>query len=43
MTPPKVISTVKPYPGTQTAQADLQQGLNVIFNHPNVGPFIGSS
>jgi len=23
------------------AQADLQQGLDDIFNHPNIGPFIG--
>jgi uncharacterized protein (DUF1800 family) len=25
----------------QTAQTDLQQGLDNIFHHPNVGPFIG--
>ncbi len=25
----------------QTTQADLQQALDNIFNHPNVGPFIG--
>jgi uncharacterized protein (DUF1800 family) len=28
-------------PAGQTAQTDLQQGLDNIFNHPNVGPFIG--
>jgi len=28
-------------PANQTAQVDLQQGLDNIFNHPNVGPFIG--
>jgi uncharacterized protein (DUF1800 family) len=28
-------------PAGQTAQLDLQQGLDNIFNHPNVGPFIG--
>ncbi|HEX3554704.1 MAG TPA: DUF1800 family protein [Thermoanaerobaculia bacterium] len=26
-------------PAGQTAQADLQQGLDLIFHHPNVGPF----
>jgi hypothetical protein len=25
----------------QTAQQDLDQALDVLFNHPNVGPFIG--
>ena len=28
-------------PAGQTAEADLQLGLDNIFNHPNVGPFIG--
>jgi uncharacterized protein (DUF1800 family) len=29
-------------PAGQTAQQDLQQALDNIFNHPNVGPFIGT-
>jgi uncharacterized protein (DUF1800 family) len=28
-------------PAGQTAQKDLQDALDVIFRHPNVGPFIG--
>ncbi|MGA2550758.1 MAG: DUF1800 domain-containing protein [Burkholderiaceae bacterium] len=28
-------------PANQTAQADLKGALDNIFNHPNVGPFIG--
>jgi uncharacterized protein (DUF1800 family) len=28
-------------PGGQTAQADLDAAVDNIFNHPNVGPFIG--
>ncbi len=28
-------------PAGQTAQQDLQQALDNIFNHPNVGPFVG--
>jgi len=40
-TSPKVVLDGKTLPGNQTAQADLQQGLDDIFNHPNVGPFIG--
>ncbi len=28
-------------PGGQSAEADLKLGLDNIFNHPNVGPFIG--
>ena len=28
-------------PANQTAQADLQMALDTIFNHPNVGKFIG--
>jgi len=28
-------------PAGQTAQGDLQQALDTIFNHPNVGKFIG--
>lgn len=27
-------------PGGQTAEADLTSALNIIFNHPNVGPFV---
>jgi uncharacterized protein (DUF1800 family) len=27
-------------PGGQSAQTDLTQALKVIFNHPNVGPFV---
>jgi uncharacterized protein (DUF1800 family) len=38
---PKVVLDGKTLPGNQTAQADLQQGLDLIFNHPNVGPFVG--
>jgi uncharacterized protein (DUF1800 family)/fibronectin type 3 domain-containing protein len=29
------------FPAGQTAQQDLDQALDVLFNHPNVGPFIG--
>jgi uncharacterized protein (DUF1800 family) len=28
-------------PGGQTPEQDLASGLDAIFNHPNVGPFIG--
>lgn len=28
-------------PAGQTAQQDLDQAINNIFNHPNVGPFVG--
>lgn len=28
-------------PAGQTAEADLAAALNIIFNHPNVGPFVG--
>jgi uncharacterized protein (DUF1800 family) len=27
-------------PAGQTAEADLSSALNIIFNHPNVGPFV---
>jgi uncharacterized protein (DUF1800 family) len=27
-------------PGGQTAEADLTSALSIIFNHPNVGPFV---
>ena len=29
-------------PAGQTPQADLKQALDLVFNHPNVGPFIGT-
>ena len=29
------------FPAGQAATADLNQALDVLFNHPNVGPFIG--
>jgi len=38
---PKVVLDGKTLPGNQTTQVDLQQGLDLIFNHPNVGPFVG--
>ncbi|MBP6902259.1 MAG: DUF1800 family protein, partial [Burkholderiaceae bacterium] len=28
-------------PANQSAQADLKSALDVLFNHPNVGPFVG--
>jgi uncharacterized protein (DUF1800 family) len=28
-------------PAGQSAEADLAAALNIIFNHPNVGPFVG--
>ncbi|MFK7893684.1 MAG: DUF1800 family protein [Granulosicoccus sp.] len=28
-------------PAGQTAEEDLQMALDILFNHPNVGPFIG--
>lgn len=40
-TTPKVLLDGQTLAANQTAQADLQQGLDMIFNHPNVGPFIG--
>src|SRR5208282_217855 len=27
-------------PGGQTAEADLTAALGIIFNHPNIGPFV---
>ena len=30
----------QPIPAGQGAQADLDAALNIIFNHPNVGPFV---
>lgn len=29
------------FPAGQTAEQDLDQALDILFNHPNVGPFIG--
>lgn len=41
----KPLFTGKPWaaaiPANGTAQADLKQALDALFNHPNVGPFIG--
>ena len=30
-----------PSPPTARAQADLRMALDALFNHPNVGPFVG--
>ncbi len=38
--PKKLLSGVT-LPANQTAAADLDAAINNIFNHPNVGPFIG--
>ncbi|HTP49255.1 MAG TPA: DUF1800 domain-containing protein [Anaeromyxobacteraceae bacterium] len=40
-TGPKTLLGGTVLPGGQGAQADLQAGLDNIFAHPNVGPFIG--
>jgi len=37
---PKLVLNGITIPGGGTAQADLTAGLQNIFNHPNVGPFI---
>lgn len=37
----KLILGGKIIPAGQTPQQDLKDGLDAIFNHPNVGPFIG--
>ena len=37
---PKLVLSGVTIPGGGTAQADLTAGLQNIFNHPNVGPFI---
>lgn len=29
------------FPAGQSAQAELNRALDILFNHPNVGPFIG--
>jgi uncharacterized protein (TIGR03437 family) len=39
LTPKKVLDGVT-LPGNQSAQQDMRQALDNIFNHPNVGPFI---
>lgn len=38
---PKTLLNGTVLPGGQTAQADLDAAVDNIFNHPNVGPFIG--
>jgi uncharacterized protein (DUF1800 family) len=40
-TDPKTVLDGAALPGGQTTQVDLRQGLDNVFNHPNVGPFIG--
>ncbi len=37
----KVLFGSQTIPAGQTAEADLSAALDIIFNHPNVGPFIG--
>jgi uncharacterized protein (DUF1800 family) len=37
---PKLLLDGVTLPAGQTPQQDLQQALDLIFNHPNVGPFI---
>lgn len=37
----KVLLDGKTLPAGQTAQQDLDGALDIIFNHPNVGPFVG--
>ncbi len=32
----------QPIPAGQSAEADLAAALNIIFNHPNVGPFVAT-
>src|SRR5947207_13476375 len=29
-------------PGNQTAQQDLDGAIDILFNHPNVGPFLAT-
>ncbi|MDT7541600.1 MAG: hypothetical protein QOE33_1504 [Acidobacteriota bacterium] len=40
-TNPKTLLNGATIPGSQTTMADINAGLDNIFNHPNVGPFIG--
>lgn len=37
----KLILRGQVLPGGQTPEQDLASGLDAVFNHPNVGPFIG--
>jgi len=37
---PKLILQGRVLPGGQTPEQDLADGLDAVFNHPNVGPFI---
>ncbi|GAB7127761.1 hypothetical protein JCM19000A_22680 [Silvimonas sp. JCM 19000] len=37
----KVLLNGQTLPAGQTAQQDLDGALDIIFNHPNVGPFVG--
>lgn len=37
----KLILQGRVLPGGQTPEQDLADGLDAVFNHPNVGPFIG--
>ena len=37
----KLIVQGRVLPGGQTPEQDLADGLDAVFNHPNVGPFIG--
>jgi uncharacterized protein (DUF1800 family) len=37
----KLILQGRALPGGQTPEQDLADGLDAVFNHPNVGPFIG--
>jgi hypothetical protein len=37
----KVLFGSQTIPAGQSAQGDLDAALDIIFNHPNVGPFIG--
>jgi uncharacterized protein (DUF1800 family) len=40
-TNPKALLNGVTLPANQTTMADINAGLDNIFNHPNVGPFIG--
>ena len=39
-TPARRSSSAQSFPAGQTASEDLDQALDVLFNHPNVGPFV---
>ena len=32
----------QPIPANQTAEQDLDGAIDIIFNHPNVGPFVAT-